>query len=442
LFSRLYRRYYLSRNGLDTRDLDTFPQLSTDQQRLIVGERLLSTIRYFGNRADGLPEWKQAARIQSGEEALRIWPNLPPVTKGLLRERFVPEEIERRFRLQGQVASTGGSTGEPTRFFHDTQTLLANVALADWTARKMGWSPGMAMAIIWGSERDIGKDLPAAVKRFYQLSRQVLLDGYEMTDDTARRLVELIRSKGPIAIYGFSSMLEEMARRVIANGWQTPTGLVRTAWNGGEMLYPNQIELFQRAFGSTILNRYGSREASSIACQWQPFSALRISMPWYFVEIVDDHYKPVAPGEGGRILLTNTICRGTPFIRYEIEDLGTAAIPAEGKDDGITRDIQNLEGRLAGLLTLRGGKRVSNLYWNHLFKEFSEVEQFQIIQRLDGSLKILLRGAGFTTDREAMLQSTVEKFLNGVNCEWTWVKEIPRTARGKLVQVVLESTKK
>jgi hypothetical protein len=43
------------------------------------------------------------------------------------------------------------------------------------------------------------------------------------------------------------------------------------------------------------------------------------------------------------------------------------------------------------MLELPGRKKISNLYWNHFFKEIHEVAQFQVILRVDGSLRILLR---------------------------------------------------
>ena len=107
-------------------------------------------------------------------------------------------------------------------------------------------------------------------------------------------------------------MLEFVAGRVLELGKQVPSGMVRVAWNGGEMLFPEQVAVFKKAFGVPILNLYGGREFSAIACQYKADDPLYVLRPWQFVELVDENGKPVGPGEIGRIICTSTICRGTP----------------------------------------------------------------------------------------------------------------------------------
>src|SRR4249920_321244 len=101
--SSLMWRRYLRRNATSWTDLERFPQLRPDEQRKQMGERLQRQIRYFGTRADALPEWREAARIGNPEDLFRIWPDLPVVTKSDLRTRFPAEEIGRCFKIPGQA---------------------------------------------------------------------------------------------------------------------------------------------------------------------------------------------------------------------------------------------------------------------------------------------------------------------------------------------------
>ena len=110
---QLWRQRFLRRNARSSDELDAATT------RRLMASRLLAQIQYFGARADALPEWKEAARITDPEALWRIWPTLPVVTKSMLGERFPAESLGPRFGLDGRVDSTGGSTGEPTRFFHD-----------------------------------------------------------------------------------------------------------------------------------------------------------------------------------------------------------------------------------------------------------------------------------------------------------------------------------
>jgi phenylacetate-CoA ligase len=155
-----------------------------------------------------------------------------------------------------------------------------------------------------------------------------------------------------------------------------------------------------------------------------------------FVEVVDDNGRPVAPGDPGRLICTSTICRGTPFLRYEVGDLGT--YDRESCNESGLTALTELLGRVAGLLELPDGRKISNLYWNHLFKELPEVKQFQVVLRSNGAVKLLLRGSGFAPGKEQHLRATLSNFVGPVPVQIDWVPSIPRTTQGKLIQVIRE----
>jgi phenylacetate-CoA ligase len=430
--SSLVWRRYLRRNASSWADLEHFPELRPDEQRKELGERLLRQIHYFGGRADALPEWREAARIDNSKDLLRIWPDLPIITKNDLRTRFPAEEIGRRFKIPGQENCTGGSTGEPVHFFHDTEMLRSITASVTFSAIRMGWIPGMPIIIVWGSERDLNKETTLRNRVHARLRNQFLVDGYNLSDKTVERVYAHL-GNGPVAIYGFTSMLEFVAQRVIETGREIRPGAVRSAWNGGEMLFPEQSELFRRAFGVPLLNRYGGRELSVMACQFAEGGPLQVMRPWLYLEVLNDRGRPVAPGEIGRLVWTSTVCRGTPFLRYDVEDLGTFRA-SDANESGVAA-IDVLHGRVSGLLELPGGRKINNIYWNHFFKEIKEVAQFQVILRKDRSLQILLRGNGFSQEREAGVRTLLAHFLGDTRVNLEWVERIPLTKEGKLVQV-------
>jgi len=71
-------------------------------------------------------------------------------------------------------------------------------------------------------------------------------------------------------------------------------------------------------------------------------------------------------------------------------------------------------------------------------KEFTEVRQFQIVIKNDGSLLFLLKGEGFSVDRERHLRKIIADFLGDLPIRITWVDSIPLTRQGKLIQVAWE----
>src|SRR5690242_5824050 len=119
LVARLWWLKYRVRESRSWDELQQFPSLNEEQQHREIASRLLAQVRYFGKRADSLPEWREAAGITDPLELWRIWPSLPVMTKQTLRDYYHPAEMVPRFGLQGRESSTGGSTGEPVHFFYD-----------------------------------------------------------------------------------------------------------------------------------------------------------------------------------------------------------------------------------------------------------------------------------------------------------------------------------
>lgn len=417
-------------------DLDTFQGNSPDTARAELARRLLGQIRYFGTRDDALPEWREAAKVRNPDELWSIWPDLPILSKQDLQERFLPHEISRRFDVKGIITSTGGSTGEPTWFLHDANMQQASKATNVYCRLKVGWRPGLPTIIVWGSERDIGKQQALSRRVLLRLANFLLIDAYELTSATVDKVLELVRKYPAVAIYGFSSMLEFIARETLARGVLPPPGRVVAAWNGGEMLYESQCECFRNAFGIPILNYYGARELSSMAYQPKVGSPLAVLRPLQFLEIVDEKGRPVSPGESGRLIATNTACRGTPFLRFDIGDAGS--YDSEDCDESGIRAIKQLQGRFAGLLKLPNGKTINCIFWNHILKEYPDVAQFQIVLQGDGKILFRLKGTPFSPEKDRELRRRLRILLGDVPVSFSWVEKIPLTPQGKLVQVVRE----
>lgn len=418
------------------RELDDFPRLSPPQVRLELSRRLLAQIQYFGSRADALPEWREAAAITDPEELWRVWSALPIVTKKDLKTRFQPAEMKARFNLDGVASSTGGSTGEPTPYLRDRAMMRATTAARLYCQSRVGWQPGMPILCVWGSERDIGKQRSLRTRLSSYLFNSWLIDGYALDHQTVDRVLTLIARHAQVAIFGFTSMLEFVAREVLRRGDLPPRGKVRAAWNGGEMLFETQSDLFQRAFGVPLLNFYGGRELSSMAYQPRAGAPLRVLRPLVFVEIVDDEGKSVPPGVTGRLIWTSTVNRGTPFLRYDIGDVGCYG--SEDYDESGIFGIRELQGRQAGLLKLPNGKTINCIFWNHLFKEFPEVEQFQVALVSDQHIHLRLKGNPFTPQRDQECRHTLKNLLGQTPVAISWLEKIPLTQQGKLVQVVRE----
>ena len=98
-----------------------------------------------------------------------------------------------------------------------------------------------------------------------------------------------------------------------------PSGILTT----GEPLLPSQRLLFEEVFGCPVFDCYASRECGQHACECEAHDGLHINSECLHLEFEMDGV-PVKSGQPGHILITDFENYGMPFIRYRIEDMGTA----------------------------------------------------------------------------------------------------------------------
>ncbi len=434
MLSRILWKGYIAARGMRKtwREIDDLQQADGTRARQILAGKLMAQIQYFGNRKDSIPEWREAARIQDPLELWKLWPALPILTKSCLRGDFNPARLH-EIGVDGAPSSTGGSTGEPTPYLHDHAMLLACAASRAYARISMGWVPGMPTITVWGSERDIGHQRRLGNRVSTRFRNETLVAGYSLDSRTVDVVRRFACTHRKFAITGFTSMLDFVARRLEAEAFSLPHGNDCVAWNGGEMLFEQQADRFLRVFGTPLLNCYGGREFSAIAFQRNKDSSLSIVRPLLFVEILRFDGTPALPGETGRVVVTSLVCRGTPFLRYDIGDL--AEYLATDLDESGIRSISSLQGRSAGLLQLQNGKTINCLFWNHLFKEYGEIEQFQVASS-GSALELRFKGKQMSHSRESELIRTIIRLTGTVSLSVRWMSSIPLTRQGKLEQVV------
>ena len=89
----------------------------------------------------------------------------------------------------------------------------------------------------------------------------------------------------------------------------------------GECLDPAARAQVETAFpGGRLFDIYGASEFPYIAFECR-HHWLHANLDWLVLEPVDDHYRPVPPGEPSEtVLLTNLANRVQPIIRYDLGD--------------------------------------------------------------------------------------------------------------------------
>jgi phenylacetate-CoA ligase len=234
----------------------------------------------------------------------------------------------------------------------------------------------------------------------------------------------------PRHVIGYASALEVFAKFLIERQESRirPVAIKTTA----DVLGEEQRAIIERAFGCPVYNFYGSREINNLAVECPARSGLHVNALRRYIEIVDDDGNAVPPGVPGRILLTDLTNYFMPFLRYEIEDIGSwTGTPCRcGRPFPL---LAKIWGRSSDFIVTPEGKLIHGEFFTHLFYAMPEVASFQVNQKDLFNIRIeLVLRPGVTDYPATQFRERLRKiFSSAVMLDVEVVPKINRLPSGK-----------
>jgi phenylacetate-CoA ligase len=158
---------------------------------------------------------------------------------------------------------------------------------------------------------------------------------------------------------------------------------------------------------------------------------LHLSADNLVVETVDENGAPVT-GRPGRVLITDLHNFGMPFIRYANGDVACIDPNPCACGRGLPL-IEYVEGREADVIRLPDGRRLTGLFFVHLFKDFPAIRYYQVIQpsAAELSIRIVPMVKEPPPSMTPVLDSLRQHLGDGLNIRIELVEQIPLTRAGK-----------
>jgi phenylacetate-CoA ligase len=213
----------------------------------------------------------------------------------------------------------------------------------------------------------------------------------------------------------------------------------------GETLTPARKEAIAGYFRAGIINRYGLREFGCWSGQNCPESpdSFHINTELVALEILKNDGTPAAPGETGKVVLTDLHNRVMPMIRYDTGDLAVAG-PEEPCPCGRGFPLMGaVEGRSVECVVTPSGRTVSAIVLGRYFRDGGPMferkdhirfmRHYQVIQEGLNEVRLLVVPEnGFDETRARLLIRDVERLLGGeMRVAVDTVTEIPLEKSGK-----------
>lgn len=371
------------------------------------------------------------ADIRTSEDLLK----LPILTRTDVRNNF-SELLARSFTKKGMVpCSTGGSTGEPLRFYRTKESISWGAAAK---LRAYGWAGyrvGDTQALIWGSPIDTSSWESIQRKLVIFFKRALILNSWQLSEHSLTAFTERLRKFKPKLIIGYASAVYLLARFMEEREIR---GIEpRAVSTQAEMLFAYQREVIERVFRCKVFDFYGNREFETLAVECPEHCGYHIATENIVLEFIRDG-KPVSAGETGAILVTDLHNYGMPFIRYDCGDLGRPSEALCPCGRGLPL-MDAIEGRITDVIVTADSKYIATPVLTLIFKDLP-VDQYQVIQSQQGDIKVKIVPAdAYCSDTANYILSAMRHYIGeNTKIELDLVHSIPPTISGKKRIVISE----
>lgn len=407
------------------RDLENSQYLSASDIEELQMSRLRSIIKYANShcqfyRSRFAEAGLNPNNVQSFDDVAKI----PVLTKADIRSNM-NQIISDKYEIKDLVYKrTGGSTSVPLKLYVDHEAHRAKYAA---TLRHNSWAaykPGDKLAAIWGATDRKYTFRERLYNSLY--ARTIYLDTLKMKYDYNMAFVGRVRKFKPEILLGHAHSIYVFACFVQQNGIRD-LGF-KTIITTAEMLYDHERAQIESVFGKILFDRYGCEELSIIASECERHDGLHINAEGLWVEVLGgDAQTP------GKLVITDLLNLGMPFIRYEIGDMATIKTGSCSCGRNLPR-LGRVFGRTSDFLHTPDGRMISGISILDTFViHIPGVVQVQLVQNRINELNVkIVKNTEFDNGSLQILDRNIEDIFGPqMKYEVTYVDKIPQTERGK-----------
>jgi phenylacetate-CoA ligase len=220
-----------------------------------------------------------------------------------------------------RMAACGGNSSAPIRFRRDAEGVRDKVALKLKLDAFSGLKAGDSVMLLWAPNCSLTRESNWRWRTYEGVfMRQTPTPGGDLDEETLERLRWRYEKQRPKALYGRASLLAALASYLRDHGRRhRPQIVIATA----EILTHQDRSLMKSVFGTMPFNYYGSRDVGMIGAECPEHEGLHFH-PWgSYVEF--DPIGETPNGPAYRLLVTDLLNYGQPFIRYDTGDIVTLA---------------------------------------------------------------------------------------------------------------------
>jgi phenylacetate-CoA ligase len=356
---------------------------------------------------------------------------IPFLTKELIQQNIDNLKAKNYPEYKFQYYTTGGSTAIPLGFYEEKGVQdIIGFAYYKYLLKNFDCKLTDKFVILTGIVFPSGDKSKFWKYTFFK--RCLILSSYHLTEKNLPRYIEKIRKMKTKIIFAYPSSLSIIASFMKKNNI-APIKSLKIIIYSAESLYEWQKDLLEDVFQCKIIGIYGHSEKATHAHTCKKSDYYHFFPQFGIVELIDKNGKQInKENKLGEIVVTGFYNNIFPFIRYKTGDYGTFT----NKKCPCNRNyptMKRIEGRIQEFIITKNDRLIPLTAINMHSNVFDNVKQFQFYQ--DTKEEVILNiipSENYTKkDTEYIKKEVSKKLGNDIKLKLKFVKEIPRTKRGK-----------
>ena len=328
---------------------------------------------------------------------------IPPLTKEIIREHYDEILLQGKPGLHYRHSSTGGSTGNPTRFVKDNDSWGFDNAFNILMWKKTGYRYGDKYLALGSSSIFPTKKRSLSHDLYYRMKGKIPFNAMNLSEDRLQACVRLIRKKHIHFIYGYASSIYLLAKYVEENHLES-TIRIKACFPTSEILTDVYRKTMERVFQCVVSDMYGAHDGGIVAhCINRGYK-----VGYNCIVQVKDGSKE------GPALLTDVTSTAFPFIRYQ---LGDELVLGDSYNDFYNGQVlESVIGRTSDVIRLENGRVLTGPGFTVLFGKVP-IKGYRIYK--SGPLQItveMIKEDHFQERDERLIVETMHKHA-GDECE-------------------------
>jgi len=347
-------------------------------------------------------------------KSMGILNNIPPLTKQIAKDNFDRLTSKNINSLNYVIKNTGGSTGDPFKYFLDKRSWSYIVAAYWYYWKKIGYKMGEKYLAL-GSHSILPSNNKSSLKYdiYYWLKGKCPLNAMNMSEEVAINYLKYIKRRKINYVYGYASSIFLLAKAALNQ--DIKVDFIKACITTSEILTPYYKETIIEAFNCTIIDAYSAADGG--------INAFKINDGEYEVGY-NSYFRIKSENNSdeklGVLQVTDLNNYAMPLINYENGD--SVSMPVRRKSNYNGQVIDNVFGRISDLIKLDNGNVLTGPGFTIFFKDIA-VDAYAIKQ--GGPMEVIIEiieAQNYKKENDDLIVQTLKKYA-GQDCKITLLKK-------------------